>query len=65
MLLSCLRRLGLSRTQRPLPIRYGARLTLESLEDRCVPSGLSSITSNFNGTPIAAGASLWFNGVMK
>jgi hypothetical protein len=40
-------------------------LALEPLEDRWVPSGLSSIRSNFNGTPIAPGASVWFNSVLK
>lgn len=29
------------------------------------PSNVSTITSNFNGTSIAAGDSIWFNSVMK
>jgi Carboxypeptidase regulatory-like domain len=41
--------------------------TLESLEDRCVPSvtGNSSIASNFNGTSIASGNTLWFSSAFK
>src|SRR5262249_22025322 len=38
------------------------RPSLEALEDRMVLSTLSSITANFNGTAIPAGASVWFNG---
>ncbi|HVS39392.1 MAG TPA: SdrD B-like domain-containing protein [Gemmataceae bacterium] len=42
-------------------------LSLEPLEDRCVPStsGLSAITGNFNGTAISAGDSLWLSSVLK
>lgn len=35
------------------------------LEDRTVPATFSSIASNFNGTSIAAGDSLWFNSAFK
>jgi hypothetical protein len=42
-----------------------ARLGLESLEERALPSGFSAIQSNFNGTPIHAGDTLWFNSVVK
>lgn len=38
---------------------------LEMLEDRSVPSTLSSIASNFNGTAIPAGDSVWFNAAFK
>jgi len=38
---------------------------LESLEDRQVPSGFSSITGNFNGTTIPANDTLWFSSVAK
>src|SRR5580704_7480691 len=38
---------------------------LEILEDRSVPSAVSSITSNFNGTPIPAGDDIWFSSVAK
>ena len=41
------------------------RPSLELLEDRTTPSTLSTITSNFNGTAIPAGDTLWFNSVMK
>jgi hypothetical protein len=47
--------------RRPAP-RW--RPTLEVLEDRAVPS-VSSITGNFNGTPIAAGSTVWLNSVIK
>jgi hypothetical protein len=56
------RTLGLNKTAR----RRGARPALEPLEDRCVPStGWSSIASNFNGTAIGAGDSVWFSSVFK
>jgi hypothetical protein len=42
-----------------------SRLLLERLEDRLQPSSTSVITSNFNGTPIHAGDSIWFNSVAK
>src|SRR5262249_22463111 len=38
---------------------------LELLEDRAVLSTVSSITSNFNGTAISAGDTLWFSAVFK
>jgi hypothetical protein len=39
---------------------------MEALEDRCTPSsGLTSITSNFNPTPIPAGSTLWFNSELQ
>jgi SdrD B-like domain len=41
------------------------RPELEVLEDRWVPSTLSSITSNFNGTAIPADDFVWFNSVAK
>jgi hypothetical protein len=63
-----LRRLGRHQTtrRRTLTARRRAHPALEGLEDRCVPtSGLSTIQSNFNGTAIAAGDSLWFSSVFK
>src|SRR5713226_3347194 len=39
--------------------------SLELLEDRTVPSTFSSIASNFNGTAISAGDSIWFNAAFK
>jgi hypothetical protein len=41
-----------------------ARPALEALEERAVPT-VSAISSNFNGTPIAAGSTVWFNSVVK
>src|SRR4029077_17904616 len=41
------------------------RPALEALEDRTVPSTLSSIASNFNGTAIPAGDTIWFSSVLK
>lgn len=38
---------------------------LEYLEDRTVPSTVSSIQSNFNGTAIPDGRTVWFNAVLK
>jgi SdrD B-like domain len=40
------------------------RPSLEVLDDRITPT-VSSIVSNFNGTAIQAGSTLWFNSVMK
>ncbi len=40
-------------------------LVVEFLEDRSVPSAVSSIVGNFNGTAIPAGSSLWFNSALK
>jgi len=53
--------------QRPLSRSNSARPVLELLEDRCVPSGsgVTAIQSNFNGTPIAPGSTLWFTSVLK
>lgn len=45
-------------------LRYAFRPSLDALEDRCVPT-VSSIVSNFNGTAIPAGDSLWFSSVFK
>jgi hypothetical protein len=45
--------------------RGGRRPSVESLEDRLVPSTLSSIVSNFNGTSLAPGSSVWFSSVAK
>src|SRR5690348_4058000 len=45
--------------------RRSWRPELGVLEDRTVPTTLSSITSNFNGTAIPAGDTLWFNGAFK
>jgi hypothetical protein len=41
------------------------RPKLEMLEDRSVPSTVSSIVSNFNGTRIPAGDTIWFSSVFK
>jgi hypothetical protein len=38
---------------------------LEGLEERMVPSTVSSITSNFNGNAIPAGDTIWFSSVGK
>ncbi len=47
------------------PRRKGAprrrTLLLEGLEDRCVPSGTSTITSSFTATAVSSGRYLWFN----
>jgi hypothetical protein len=51
------------RVARPKPRRCGPGL--EALEDRSVPSGLTSITGNFNGTAIPANDSIWFSSVAK
>src|SRR5262245_37068455 len=40
------------------------RLSLEPLDDRIVPT-VSTIASNFNGTSLAAGSTIWFSSVMK
>ena len=39
--------------------------SLDLLEGRVVPSTVSSITSNFNGTAIPAGDTIWFSSVAK
>jgi hypothetical protein len=47
------------------PRRFSSfRPGLEALEAREVPT-ISTITSNFNGTAIPAGSSVWFNSVGK
>jgi hypothetical protein len=38
---------------------------LEALEDRALPSSTSIISSNFNGTAVPAGDTVWFNSVVK
>jgi hypothetical protein len=50
----------LNRSHKIRPVRP-AWLRLEALEDRAVPTTLSSITANFNGTAIPAGDTLWFS----
>ena len=40
------------------------RPSVLALEDRTVPSTVSSITANFNGTAIPVGESLWFNSAL-
>jgi hypothetical protein len=47
----------------PRPTRR-PRLGLESLEDRATPT-VSSITANFNSTPIPGGDTVWFSSVGK
>ncbi len=56
-------RKSIGKTPGSSPRRW--RPFLEGLEDRLQPSGLSSIVSNFNGTPIAAGNTIWFSSVAK
>src|SRR4051812_30942402 len=59
-----LRRFGVGRPGSGAPDR--ARLALEKLEDRCVPTvGWSSMTSNFNNVPIGAGNTIWFSSSFK
>jgi Prealbumin-like fold domain len=67
----------LSRLFRPLRITQSrrphatrplgrARPAFESLEGRCVPTaGATAIASNFNGTAIPAGGTVWFNSAFK
>jgi hypothetical protein len=43
---------------------HRCRPGLEALDERIAPT-VSSITSNFNGTAIGAGSTVWFNSVMK
>src|SRR5262249_43039695 len=62
--------LGAPRTgtpSRPRSSRPAARWqpALEVLEDRTVPSAVSAITSNFNGTAVPAGDYIWFSSVAK
>jgi hypothetical protein len=59
-----------STTQRGSVGHPGSKLrsfvpALEGLEERALPSSTGFITSNFNGTAIAPGSSLWFNSVVK
>jgi hypothetical protein len=51
-------------TRRPTPPSLRWRPKLELLDDRIVPT-VSSIVSNFNGTAINAGSTVWFNSVLK
>lgn len=44
--------------------RFRSRLNVEALEDRATPT-VSTIVSNFNGTKIPAGDTVWFNSVTK
>jgi hypothetical protein len=45
--------------------RRPARPTLESLEERALPSGFSAIQANFNSTRIPTGDTIWFNSAVK
>jgi hypothetical protein len=54
-----------SSSARPTPSRPRFRLELENLEERTVPSTMSSIAQNFNPTAIPAGDSVWFNAVFQ
>lgn len=64
---SLLRSMGCVRGAKNQLARRGPsrRLELETLEDRWVPSTFSSIVSNFNGTAIPAGDTVWFNAALK
>jgi hypothetical protein len=57
------------RTQKPAPscrpADHRVRPTLEALEERAQPSATSVIGSNFNGTAIKAGSTVWFTSVAK
>jgi hypothetical protein len=68
-LLRLFRSLGAAQTDAELRRRPRQRRrampTLEGLEERAVPSSTAIISSNFNGTPIAAGSTIWFNSVVK
>src|SRR5579872_6599597 len=50
--------------RRTAPAPRRARPALEGLEDRCVPTA-SAIVSNFNGSAVGPGSTLWFSSVMK
>src|SRR5689334_14994328 len=52
------------RASHPAPRRARFQPALEALEERATPT-VSAIASNFNGTNIAAGSSIWFNSIMK
>ncbi len=58
---------SLTKLLRRTPYRPDTRWrpSLLPLEDRSVPSTLSSITGNFNGTRIPAGDDIWFSSVAK
>jgi hypothetical protein len=47
------------------PARKSFKAEMELLEDRMVPSGITSITGNFNGTAIPGNDALWFSSVAK
>lgn len=49
--------------RRPRPVNR-ARPDLLVLEDRTVPSAVSSITASFNGTAIPAGRTIWFSSAL-
>src|SRR3954447_8110256 len=49
----------LSTPSRPPPPRF--RPVIDAVEDRLVPSTVSSIAASFNGTAIPAGSTVWFN----
>ena len=46
-------------------VKRRAQLALEILEDRAVPSVVSSNVANFNGTAIPAGDDIWFSSVAQ
>jgi hypothetical protein len=45
--------------------RHKAQPAVEALEDRWVPSAVSSVVGSFNGTAIPAGSTIWFNSVFQ
>src|SRR5579864_5747214 len=55
----------LARFRKTVKPAAGRRLLLETLEERDVPSTLSTIAANFNPTPIPAGDNLWFDSSFK
>jgi hypothetical protein len=59
--------LAFRRLFRPPSARPAQRVrpSLEGLEERAVPSSTSVISSNFNGTAVPAGDTVWFNSVVK
>jgi hypothetical protein len=50
------------RTENSLRNRLRRRLSIDVLEDRTTPTS-STITANFNPTPIAAGNTIWFSSI--
>jgi hypothetical protein len=56
-----------ARPSRKTAAHRGSRCqpALELLEERAVPSATSIIQSNFNGTPLHAGDTIWFSSVAK